>query len=147
MSGRRFFSRAPALAIALFATAACMNLHDPMNHGDVFREQQRQFSQYIRWGNFQGAAGFVVPEQRAEFVALAPELTDVRFTEYEILSLEIEDGMSKATADVLYTGYRLSSPISRSMLVRQTWEPAGFDTWHVRLELDPLRKALGLAAK
>ena len=146
MKQRRPLVRWLGVALIALATSACMSLTDPMDREGEFREQQRNFSQYVRWGNFQGAAAFLKEDQRGDFLALAPELSDVRFTDYEIMTFEMRDN-SHATVNVLYTGYRLSSPTSRPMLLRQEWERDGGDSWHVKIDLEPMRAALGLAAK
>lgn len=133
-------------ALLALAVSACATLQDPMQYEQQFREQQRSFSQYVRWGNFHGASAFVVEDQMDEFLALAPELTDVRFTDYEILRFELKEDRTRATIDVIYTGYRLSSPISRVMRLHQEWTKTDGE-WRVRLEMGPVREALGLAAK
>lgn len=137
------------LALLALAASACATLKDPLNHEDAFREEQRHFTQYVRWGNFQGASEFVVDEQMDEFLALAPELTDVRFTDYEILRFDMNPDLRHAVVDVVYTGYRLSSPIARTMRLHQEWErsDATHDKWRVHLEMGPVREAFGLAAK
>ncbi len=146
MRGTRLAARLLGLLLAA-ATLACAAITDPMQHEDIFREKQRKFSQYVRWGNVQGAAAFLVPEQRDEFMALAPQLADVRFSDYEILQLDLNDAMNEASVDVLYTGYRLSYPVSRTMVMKQTWKRTGTNDWQVEVELGPMRKALGIAAK
>ena len=146
MTGMRFAARGLLFALAALA-AACSTFTDPMNHEDDFKEQQRSFTQYVRWGNFQGAALFLVDEQQEEFMALAPQLSDVRFTDYEILRIDLADDMKSATVDVIYTGYTLSSPIARTMRLHQVWKREEAGDWKVTVALDPIRKALGLAAK
>jgi hypothetical protein len=141
----KFLAR--ALAFTLVAIAAgCMSFKDPMHQEDVFNESVRQFTQYVRWGNFQGAAAFLAEEQQDELLALAPQLSDVRFTDYEILRKDLNATRDAGTVDVVYTGYRLSSPISRTMRLHQEWRRTD-GKWGVAIELEPMREALGLAAK
>jgi hypothetical protein len=146
MTGTSHGVRAVLLALVALVAASCASLKDPFHKEDMFREKQRSFSQYIRWGNMRGASAFLVEDQVDEFLQLAPKLTDVRFTDYEILEFEMKDEMTRATVDVVYTGYRLSSPVERSMRLRQEWNLVDGE-WKVRLEMEPVRKALGLAAK
>lgn len=146
MTGTSHGVRAVLLALVALIAAGCASFKDPFHKEDLFREKQRHFSQYIRWGNMQGASVFLVEDQVDEFLQLAPKLTDVRFTDYEILEFEMKDDMTRATVDVVYTGYRLSSPVERSMRLRQEWNFVDGE-WKVRLEMEPVRKALGLAAK
>ncbi|MBM4386011.1 MAG: hypothetical protein FJ091_21930 [Deltaproteobacteria bacterium] len=140
-------SLARALVVALAVLgSACASLKDPMHQEDAFNNNVRQFTQYVRRGNFQGAAVFLAEEQQEELLALAPQLSDVRFTDYEILRKDLNETRDAGTVDVVYTGYRLSSPISRTMRLHQKWTRTD-GKWTVSIELEPMREALGLAAK
>jgi hypothetical protein len=141
---------ARALIAALFVVAsACqmVSIKDPMHREDMFNDAMRTFTQYVRWGNFNGAAEYLVDEQRDDFIDLAPELSDVRFTDYEILRQDLNEERTEATVEVVLTGYRMSSPISRTMRLHQEWKRSGGTDWKVSVELGPLREALGLAAQ
>jgi hypothetical protein len=148
MSGIRFAAHAFLVAlIALSSGCHMVNLRDPMHREDAFQDAMRTFTQYVRWGNFNGAASFVVDEQKDEFLELAPQLSEVRFTDYEILRQDLNDERTEATVDVVLTGYLLSSPISRTMRLEQKWKRTDGSDWRVSVELAPMRKALGLAAQ
>jgi hypothetical protein len=123
---------------------ACVNLSDPFGNESDFRLIQKHFTQYVRWGKVRQAAEFVVPEQRAEFLALGPDLTDIRFTDWETITLDYQG--ETARADVQLRGYRLSTPVERTVRLVQEWDKAE-DTgaWQVRLELAALREGLGVA--
>jgi hypothetical protein len=95
----------------------------------------------VRWGKVHEASSFVVEEQRKEFLALAPELSDIRFTDYEITRLDYERGA--AHVDVTLRGYRLTSPVERIVHLAQHWEKTDRAGWQVRLELAELREGLG----
>jgi hypothetical protein len=137
-----------ALVAALLAiVSGCTAFSDPMHREDDFIESVRTFTQYVRWGNFNGASLFVVDELKEDFLDLAPQLTDVRFTDYEILRKDLNEDRTAATVDVVLTGYRLSSPISRTVRLRQEWTRTEGSSWRVRIELAPMREALGLAAQ
>jgi len=124
-----------------------VSFKDPMHREDTFTENMKTFTQFVRWGNFNGAAQYLVDEQKDEFLELAPQLSDVRFTDYEILRQDLNDTWTEATVDVLFTGYRLSSPVSRTMRLHQIWKRTGATEWRVSIELGPMREALGLASK
>jgi hypothetical protein len=122
---------------------ACVNPADPFGHESDFRLIQKHFTQYVRWGKVRQAAEFVVPEQRDEFLALGPDLTDIRFTDWEIVTLEYEG--ESARVDVQLRGYRLTTPIERTVHLVQDWEKVEeTGAWQVRLELAALRKGLGV---
>jgi hypothetical protein len=108
--------------LLLVANTACMNLLDPLGKEDEFRRMQKHFTQYVRWGKVHEASSFVVEEQRAEFLALAPELSDIRFTDYEITQLEYDK--DSAHVDVTLRGYRLSQAVEKIVQLNQIWEKA-----------------------
>jgi len=130
-----------ALLVMLSGALGCVNLSDPFGNESDFRLIQKHFTQYVRWGKVRQAAEFVVPEQRADFLALGPDLTDIRFTDWETLSLDFTG--ETARAEVQLRGYRLSSPVERTVRLSQAWaktEDTG--AWQVRLELAALRAGL-----
>lgn len=146
MTGIRLGVAALALALAGIGSG-CASLSDPMHHEDTFKEHSRKFTQYIRWGNLYGAALYVTEEQRDAFLDLAPALEDMRFTDYEMLRQEMSDDAHTGTVDVVFTGYRLSSPIARTVRLHQDWKRVSLSKWEVSVGLEPMREALGLAAK
>jgi hypothetical protein len=127
-----------------FLASGCVNLMDPLGHEDDFRRLQKRFTQYVRWGKVHEASSFVVADQRADFLRLAPDLTDIRFTDYEITQLEYDD--DSAHVDVTLRGYRLSTPVEKTVHLSQDWTKAEeTGSWQVRLELARLRSGLGSA--
>lgn len=131
-----------ALSLVAAGALACQTIQDPLDAQGDFKELQKQFTQYIRWGNIEDASTFVVEDQRDAFLEMAPDLTDIRFTSYEILAVTYDD--EAATVDVKYTGYRLSWPIEKTVKVRQEWSRET-GPWRVRLELTKIRQALAMA--
>src|SRR5262245_16668849 len=126
----------------LLSAAACVNPLDPFGKEDEFRRMQKRFTQYVRWGKVHEASSFVVEDQRAEFLALAPELSDIRFTDYEITQLDYDK--DSAHVDVTLRGYRLSQAVEKIVQLNQVWEKSKTtDRWQVRLELAQLRSGLG----
>jgi hypothetical protein len=140
VSRRSLLVLASLLAVA---SLACVNPLDPLNKEDDFRRLQKRFTQYVRWGKVHEASVFVVEEQRKEFLELAPELTDIRFTDYEITRLEYEK--ESAVADVTLRGYRLATPVEKIVHLAQRWEKTEETGWQVRLELAELKSGLGNA--
>jgi len=129
-------------ALLCFVVSGCVsNLLDPMGHEDDFRDLQKRFTQYVRWGKIHEASVFVVEDQRDEFLALAPELTDIRFTDWEVTKLDY--GSQSAHVDVMLRGYRLSQPVERVVHLAQQWDKAEDKGWQVRLELAELKSGLG----
>ena len=123
-----------------FALMACANF-DPMKREQSFQDSHKRFTQYLRWGKIAHASRYVHPELRGEFMNLAPELTEMYFTDYEVLSTEVADDLESAVVDVRISGYRASWPIERSHVLKEEWRREGPD-WMVRLDMESLRKAI-----
>ena len=140
---RRISLTLAALLVLGFGTACETDWDDLMGHRRNFEEIQAKFTKFIRWGAIDEASVFVAKDQRDDFLELAPELTDIRFTDYEVLYLEYGDNEESATVKVRYTGYRLSYPVEKSFRVTQEWEkdPDG-GAWTVRLDVAEFRSAL-----
>jgi hypothetical protein len=133
-----------ALALSL-ALAACTSL-GRFDRANDFEEAQKRFTQLVRWGQISKASEWVAPDQRAEFLTLAPEFTDVRFTDYEILDVKLADDARSATAEVRYLGYLVPSYLERSVDLTQQWSCEAGSGWQVRLETARIRGALAGAA-
>jgi hypothetical protein len=130
-----------AVGVASLALG-CVNPLDPFGKEDEFRRLQKRFTQYVRWGKVHEASSFVVEEQRPDFLALAPELSDIRFTDYEITLLEYEE--SSAHVDVVLRGYRLNEAVEKIVQLNQSWEKQEESGgWLVRLDLAQLESGLG----
>ena len=142
--GRGIATRALAgramVALALVA-AGCASL-GRFDRANDFEDAQQRFSQLVRWGQISKASEWVAPEQRAEFLTLAPEFTDVRFTDYEILDVKLADDARSATAEVRYLGYLVPSYLERSVDLRQEWRCDDSAGWQVRLETARIRSVL-----
>jgi len=138
-------SRRSLFALAGWVALACLGcvnaLDDPLNRQDDFRRLQKRFTAYVRWGKVHEASTFVVEDQRQEFLKLAPELSDIRFTDYEITRLEYDK--VSAQVEVTLRGYRLTNPVERTVHLAQTWEKTEDTGWQVRLELAELKTGLG----
>jgi hypothetical protein len=128
-------------ACLVLASLGCVNPLDPWNREDEFRRLQKRFTAYVRWGKVHEASVFVVEEQRKEFLELAPEFTDIRFTDYEITRLEYEK--ESAHVDVTLRGYRLTAPVEKVVHLSQEWEKTDDAGWQVRLALAELKSGLG----
>lgn len=144
----RLLTRALGIALLLGGLAGCANdLMDPYHPRETLRETQKEFSQYLRWGAIEKASQFVVEEQRNEFAALAPHLTDLRITDYEVIKVD-QVSENEALVVVRYAGYSMASPVERSIVLDQNWSRVPeTDFWMVSLEVSRLREALGLAAR
>lgn len=132
------------LLIVLFGISGCLaSITDPLDRRGAFEDTQTKFTQYVRWGNFKQASRFVDPEIRAEFMSYAPEFSDLRFSDYEITRIDIQDGVRSASVDVRVTAYRLSMPFERSVDLTEEWkrdEATGL--WTVKVDIRKLHDTL-----
>jgi len=132
------------LGVALLGISGCLTMFtDPMDRRGVFEETQMRFAQYVRWGKFEEASQFVDPAMREEFMSFAPELSDLRFSDYEVTRIDMDDGLRSASVDVRYTGYRLSAPYERSVILTEEWtRDASTDLWTVKVDIKTLHDTL-----
>ena len=159
---RNLTSRAPhlartgllLLAAALSASFGCaildmkMKDFDPMQRRNNFEQAQHKFTTLVRWGHIDDASRYVIAEQRADFMSLAPGLVDLRFTDYEIIEIDMAEDYQTAVVDIRYRGYRLSQPVERTVDLQQKWHRDPLDgDWTVEVELDTIRKGLGMPAR
>lgn len=138
--------RIPAgiLLVALFGISGCLSMiTDPLDRRGQFEDTQEKFTQYVRWGEFEKASYFVAPEMREQFMSCAPEFTDLRFSDYEITGIEMEEGLQSASVQVRYTGYRLSMPVERTVSLTEEWTRDGATgIWTVKLDIEKLRNTM-----
>jgi hypothetical protein len=132
------------LLIVLFGISGCaLSLTDPLDRRGAFKQTQTRFTQYVRWGKFEQAGRFVDPELREEFMSYAPELSDLRFSEYEITRVDIKDGVKSASVDVRITAYRLSMPFERSVDLTEEWtRDDATGAWTVKVDIQKLHDTL-----
>jgi hypothetical protein len=108
-----------------------------------FEDTQERFTQCIRWGNFEEASQYLDPGLRARFMAFSPELSDLRFSDYEITRVDIGEELLTASVEVRFTGYRLSMPVERTVNLVEEWtrdEETG--VWTVKLDIEKLHNSL-----
>jgi hypothetical protein len=117
----RIAALAALIALApLFATACAVLL--PNSPEAKLHDSQLNYTQCVRWANFEKAQGFVAPEARREFQARASELGGLRFTDYRLLSVDLGPDKKSATAHVTYIAYRPASPVAVAFDEEQRWE-------------------------
>jgi hypothetical protein len=119
---------------------------DPLGKRSDLENQQRRYTQFVRWGELDAASAFVAKDARAAFDVVAPQLAQMRFTDHEQGDLEwAEDGKS-ATVRVTYRGYGISTLVDRPLSEKQHWirdEEAG--AWRVEPDWSELQASLGPA--
>jgi hypothetical protein len=142
--------KAPWIALASAAGIAllggCVSPSDPLGRVEALEEAQKRYTEAIRWGDLERASRYVVADQRAEFLALADAFESIRFTDYEIGELEVDDdGLARAEVVVSYEGYVLPHYLERRVSDRQVWVRDGAvgNHWVVQPQLALLIDEMG----
>lgn len=113
------------LATCAQLTLACafgeFRWSDPLKRQFSLEDAQRQYTEYVRWSAFDKASRYVEPEMRDEYLANAPSTRELRFTDYEMKPVEIDDETGEATVEVTYFAYYPNSPIETQLKEVQHW--------------------------
>ena len=138
-----------ALAALLLTASAVLNAGCLWSHGQVdilgtgtaFDETQERFSRLVRWGHWEMASAIVAEDQREHFIEVMETLGDVKFTDWEIINVEVATGFDTARAEILLEGYRESTLMTAQAVMVQEWQRIqGIESeWVVRPDLEPLR--------
>lgn len=122
-----------AVAPGLGCAFGEIHLDDPFNRGYTLREAQRKYTEYVRWSEFKKAAGFVQEEWRDAFLKDAPSMKELRFTDYEIGQVDIDDETGESKVEVTYYAYQPSSPLEITIVETQHWRRDSIaNDWAVR---------------
>ena len=116
---------------------------DPLSSGQAFDDAQVRFNRLVRWGQWEKAAELVASDRREEFLTVGKALADVRFTDWDVTMLEMEDGLAKATVEIRIEGYRPTTLMHHEVRMVQEWErlEGVSSPWVVRPRLDELTLA------
>ena len=116
---------------------------DPMGRKYTLENAQRQYTEAIRWGQFDRAAAYVVPEVREEFHSFMEAFEEIRITDYEIGRIILDEEKKNATVNVTYRGYREGAFVVKPLRETQEWIRKSGNDWGVRPQMsslvDPLR--------
>jgi hypothetical protein len=134
---------AALLLAAATLTTGCLFSHgqfDLLGSGTAFDESQERFSRLVRWGYWEKAAEMVAPEDREHFLEAMSSLGDIKFTDWEVVVMDVAKGFHTADVDVRLEGYRESTLIHYEGVMTQHWElkDAVRGSWMVRPDVDGL---------
>ncbi|HME72233.1 MAG TPA: hypothetical protein VKM54_20560 [Myxococcota bacterium] len=128
-------------AFLLLTLASCASVRswDLLDRRGDFEDKQRDYTQSIRWGEFDRARQFVAKDAIERWDASRPLLSDVRFSEYATKSNEFDIEKMTATVRVTYNGYKVNSLVERTVEEKQEWfrDPVTHQ-WQVRPDLTVL---------
>jgi hypothetical protein len=135
-------SRALALLLVLpLLAGGCISVFvdavvDPMGRKAALRSSQREYTKLVRWGDVEGAARYVHPDLREQFLAAAPTFAGIRVTDFDMGEISFGPGEATATARVTYHAYSLRTFLEKEIRETQQWERLGAgNQWVVRPEL------------
>ncbi len=124
--------------------AFAANCHKPLDWTDTdgsLHDAQKRYTQLIRWGEVELASSFVNEEQREDFLALSPVLQGVRFTDYEIGSIQYDE--EAAVVWVEYQAYPETTMLSTPIKERQVWRRSRtLGSWEVEPDIASFLAAL-----
>jgi hypothetical protein len=134
------------LAASAVFSSGCLFSHgqfDLLGTGTAFDETQERFSRLVRWGHWEMAIPLVAEDQRDHFSEVMRELDDVKFTDWEIINVDVATGFDTARAEIRLEGYRESTLMTAEAVMVQEWERIqGIESeWVVRPDLEALRIA------
>jgi hypothetical protein len=129
-------------ALLLVGPSGCMTwFTDPMGYHATFDRQQRQYTNYLRWGEVEKASNFVDPKQREAFLKQVPIFERMRITDYDIGEVDYLD--DHATVTVTYAGYSLDTFVEHKIRENQQWyREDATGGWHVRSDMAALTQSL-----
>jgi hypothetical protein len=116
---------------------------DVTGAGDAFEESHERFTRLVRWGHWQMATELVKDDQRDAFIDAMEALGDVRFTDWEVMTMDMGDGFHTAHVEVRLEGYRQATLETFSAVMVQDWESQGEtkNTWRVNPDLTSITAA------
>ncbi len=92
------------------------------NKSTALRESATEFSNSLRWSNFERAAAFVPEESRAEFIRKKRAAQgQVQILEYEIRTVDYVQGADRARIVIAAVWTRTADPVSHAEILEQDW--------------------------
>ena len=132
--------RSVAALVPALLLAGCVSggdLLDLWGYRSLLDENQRRYTQFVRWGELDRAADYVNEERRPAFLEQAAALRGWRLTDYEIARFDINEARDEATVEVLYSGFRPDRPTLATLREIQTWRRSSLGrTWTVESRMN-----------
>lgn len=120
---RRFlFLAATAFLSCCFFIVGCATMPSFTGYAEDFERAQPEYTQMVRWGSFEKAAGWVETESVETFLQKSANAADIRFTDYAVLRKDLDHENWTAQVTVRYEVHRANELISTNVLEKQTWE-------------------------
>jgi len=139
----RVFARALALAVLLGAGSGCGSFWSIGDSDGTLEDSVRTYTKLVRWGELERASLFVDESVREEFLALAPRLERLRFTDYDLGPVDQGGPENEARVTVVYRFYDVATLVEHQVEERQVWSSSGRRQWSVQPDLSGFRRAVG----
>ncbi len=130
---------------ALLLAAGCTHQPSVADTDGTFHDSLRTYANLVRWGELGVASRFVADEERAEFLALAPDLQRLRFTDFDVGPVFFDEGGDTATVKVVYHVYDVRTLVEQRIVEEQSWTSGGRSGWNVSPDLTSFQRVLGIA--
>jgi hypothetical protein len=114
-----------SVLLALGCAFGELRWNDPLKRRFTLEDTQREYTDYVRWSAFDKASVYVEPEAREQYLAGAPKIDELRFTDYEFNPVTLDEEMGEATVEVTYSAYRPHSLIEIEVTEVQRWRRHG----------------------
>ena len=136
-------TRALVLSIALAIGSGCGSFWSIADTDGTLEDSVRTYAKLVRWGEIERASLFVDEELRGDFIALAPGLARLHFTDFDLGPVDRGELKNEARVTVVYRFYDVRTLVERRIVEPQVWTSAGPRQWSVRPDLSGFQSAVG----
>ena len=112
------------LAFTTVTGSACFYSHgqvDLLGSGEKFDDSYERFTRLVRWGHWEMATPLVAEDQQDAFIATMRSLGTIKFTDWEVVVLDVADGFDTAHVEIRLEGYRERTLETFSAVLVQDW--------------------------
>jgi len=131
-------------ALVLLASLGCASSFvDPTGRQNSLETSQREYTNFIRWGEIKRAAVYVEPEYREEFLSYAPIFEDIRITDADFDQPGLDPSEDTASVEITYYAYSLTTFQEKRIVETQNWtrHDGVKNRWLVRPEIAAIVEA------
>lgn len=127
------------IAWVTLLTLACVSpISDPLGRKYALEETQRRYTELIRWGEFERAAGFVPSAHLPAFDTSIARFAAFRVTDYDVGRIDFDEDHTRADVTVTYHGYAERTLVERPVVEHQVWTRDGMSNhWLVEPSNSP----------
>jgi hypothetical protein len=141
----RGLARTAALAAVLVASSGCGSFWHIADTDGTLEDSMRTYAKLVRWGEIERASLFVEEDLRGDFIALAPGLGRLHFTDFDLGPVDQTAGEARVT--VVYRFYDVTTLVEREIVEPQLWISSGKRQWSVRPDLSGFESVVGVARR